>query len=88
MFIRVHSRWIKTKENKTGEKNVNDEALWFFYTVDYGHGGIGRVQSGTGRQIPSKVSYHKGMAVFVHTKGGLMYEAAVGGQKFTFKAKP
>ena len=28
-----------------------------------------------------------GMAVFVHTKGGLMYEAAIGGQKFTFTPK-
>jgi lipid-binding SYLF domain-containing protein len=34
----------------------------------------------TGKQ--AKTSYHKGMAVFVHTKGGLMYEAAIGGQKF------
>jgi len=24
-------------------------------------------------------------SVFVHTKGGLMYEAAIGGQKFSFK---
>jgi lipid-binding SYLF domain-containing protein len=32
-------------------------------------------------------SYYKGMAVFVHTIGGLMYEATIGGQKFTFKAK-
>jgi lipid-binding SYLF domain-containing protein len=39
----------------------------------------------TGTQ--AKASYHKGMAVFVHTKGGLMYEAAIGGQKFSFKAK-
>jgi len=37
----------------------------------------------TGKQ--AKTSYHKGMAVFTHAKGGLMYEAAVGGQKFTFK---
>lgn len=37
----------------------------------------------TGKQ--AKASYHKGMAVFVHTKGGLMYEAAIGGQKFNFK---
>ncbi|MHB8454987.1 MAG: lipid-binding SYLF domain-containing protein [Acidiferrobacterales bacterium] len=29
--------------------------------------------------------YVKGMAVFVHVKGGFMYEASVGGQKFTFK---
>lgn len=26
--------------------------------------------------------YVKGLAIFVHAKGGLMYEAAVGGQKF------
>jgi len=38
----------------------------------------------TGKQ--AQASYHKGMAVFVHTKGGLMYEAAIGGQKFSFKA--
>ena len=39
----------------------------------------------TGEQ--AKINYHKGMAVFVHTKGGLMYEASIGGQKFTFKPK-
>jgi lipid-binding SYLF domain-containing protein len=39
----------------------------------------------TGKQ--AKTSYHKGMAVFVHAKGGLMYEASIGGQKFTFKPK-
>jgi lipid-binding SYLF domain-containing protein len=39
----------------------------------------------TGKQ--AKASYHKGMAVFVHTKGGLMYEASIGGQKFSFKPK-
>jgi lipid-binding SYLF domain-containing protein len=31
--------------------------------------------------------YRKGMAVFTIAKGGLMYEAAVGGQKFTYKTK-
>lgn len=34
----------------------------------------------------SKASYRKGMAVFTYAKGGLMYEAAVGGQKFNFTA--
>lgn len=29
--------------------------------------------------------YENGMAVFVHIKGGLMYEASVAGQKFTFE---
>ena len=33
-----------------------------------------------------QTTYKKGMAVFVHALGGLMYEAAVGGQKFSFKA--
>jgi lipid-binding SYLF domain-containing protein len=28
--------------------------------------------------------YRKGMAVFVHQKGGLMYEVSIGGQKFSF----
>jgi len=37
----------------------------------------------TGKQV--KTSYRKGMAVFVHTKGGLMYEATVGGQKFSYE---
>jgi lipid-binding SYLF domain-containing protein len=37
----------------------------------------------TGAQ--ADVQYRKGMAVFVHIKGGLMYEASIGGQKFSFK---
>ena len=32
----------------------------------------------------AEINYSKGMAVFVHTKGGLMYEAALGGQKYNF----
>lgn len=37
----------------------------------------------TGVQAAAK--YNKGMAIFVHAKGGLMYEAAIGGQKFSFE---
>jgi lipid-binding SYLF domain-containing protein len=37
----------------------------------------------TGAQ--AKTNYHKGMAVFTHAKGGLMYEAAIAGQKYGFK---
>lgn len=33
-------------------------------------------------------SYYKGMKVFTITKGGLMYEASIGGQKFSFKPAP
>ena len=44
-----------------------------------------RAGPATGSQ--AKTRYHNGMVVFVHTKGGLMYEASIGGQKFTFKPK-
>ena len=39
----------------------------------------------TGAQ--AETDYHKGMVVFIHAKGGLMYEATVGGQKFSFEPK-
>jgi lipid-binding SYLF domain-containing protein len=32
--------------------------------------------------------YRKGIATFTVAKGGLMYEASVGGQKFNYKPKP
>ncbi|MCP8899332.1 YSC84-related protein [Gilvimarinus sp. HB14] len=32
-----------------------------------------------------KAAYSNGMAVFTHAKGGLMYEAALSGQKFKYK---
>ncbi len=33
------------------------------------------------------VAFKNGMAVFTQTKGGLMYEASVGGQHFSYKSK-
>jgi len=33
------------------------------------------------------VAYHNGVAVFTRTKGGLMYEASIGGQHFKYKPK-
>jgi len=51
-------------------------------------GATAGASAGPATGIQAKARYHKGMAVFVHTKGGLMYEAAIGGQKFSFKAKP
>jgi hypothetical protein len=35
----------------------------------------------------AKTEYRNGMAAFVHQKGGLMAEMAVGGQKFGFEAQ-
>lgn len=35
----------------------------------------------------ANAKYVDGVAVFTRTKGGLMYEASVGGQKFNYRAK-
>ena len=41
--------------------------------------------SGGKKDAATVGKYHKGMATFTVTKGGLMYEASVGGQKFGYK---
>lgn len=40
--------------------------------------------SGGRRDATTVGSYYKGMAVFTVAKGGLMYEATIGGQKFSY----
>jgi len=50
-------------------------------------GAIAGASAGPATGIQAKTNYRKGMAIFVHTKGGLMYEAAIGGQKFSFNPK-
>ena len=35
--------------------------------------------------VQSEADYVKGMATFVHAKGGFMYELSIGGQKFSFQ---
>jgi lipid-binding SYLF domain-containing protein len=43
--------------------------------------------SGNQSNANTKGAYEKGMAVFTVAKGGLMYEASIGGQKFSYKKK-
>ena len=43
--------------------------------------------SGGKKDATTAGSYYKGMAVFTIAKGGLMYQATVGGQKFSYKAR-
>lgn len=50
-------------------------------------GGASAGASGGKNDATTKGSYHKGMAVFTVAKGGLMYEATIGGQKFKFTPK-
>ncbi|HEY7945671.1 MAG TPA: YSC84-related protein [Casimicrobiaceae bacterium] len=43
--------------------------------------------SATKNNAATAGGYYKGMAVFTVAKGGLMYEASIGGQKFNYKAR-
>ena len=43
------------------------------------------VSGGQNDAAIASAGYRKGMAVFTIAKGGLMYEATIGGQKFDFK---
>jgi len=52
-----------------------------------GTNGVQANASGTENNATSVGQYNKGMAVFTIAKGGLMYAAALAGQKFTFKPR-
>jgi lipid-binding SYLF domain-containing protein len=43
--------------------------------------------SGGKKDAATQGAYYKGMAVFTIAKGGLMYQAAVAGQKFSYKPR-
>ena len=47
-------------------------------------GGTSAGASGGKHDATTAGGYHKGMAVFTVAKGGLMYEASIGGQKFSY----
>jgi lipid-binding SYLF domain-containing protein len=47
-------------------------------------GGTGAGASGTQNHAKTAGGYQNGMAVFTVAKGGLMYEASIGGQKFGY----
>ena len=50
-------------------------------------GGASAGASGTKKDAVTAGDYHHGVAVFTIAKGGLMYQAAVQGQKFSYKAR-
>jgi lipid-binding SYLF domain-containing protein len=51
-----------------------------------GTSGLSSGASGGQRDAVTSGSYNEGMAVFTIAKGGLMYAAAIAGQRFTYKA--
>jgi lipid-binding SYLF domain-containing protein len=52
-----------------------------------GTNGVTSGASGGKRDASTEGSYNDGMAVFTIAKGGLIYAAALAGQKFTYKAR-
>lgn len=56
--------------------------------VSAGSGGNSATASGNQNNVAiAEGGYNKGMATYAITKGGLMYEASIGGQKFTFSRR-
>ncbi len=51
-----------------------------------GGGTSANVSGGKNNAQTANLGYHKGMAIFTVAKGGLMYEATLGGQKFKYEA--
>jgi lipid-binding SYLF domain-containing protein len=50
-------------------------------------GGASAGASATNQEAATAGGYHHGVAVFTIAKGGLMYQATVAGQKFSYKAR-
>ncbi|GAC1301075.1 MAG: lipid-binding SYLF domain-containing protein [Steroidobacteraceae bacterium] len=49
--------------------------------------GAGAGASGSMKEAVTRGEYYKGMAVFTIAKGGLMYQASISGEKFTYKPR-
>jgi lipid-binding SYLF domain-containing protein len=77
------------KEFTTGEFEFGAQASAIAITAgaNASAGTAGASSGASGGKNDAKTSgkYHKGMAVYTIAKGGLMYEAAIGGQKFSYK---
>ena len=56
-------------------------------TASAGSTGTSAGAAGGKKDAATVGNYRKGMAIFTVAKGGLMYQAAVGGQKFKYKPK-
>jgi hypothetical protein len=67
--------------------NVSAVAITASASASAGTGGTGAGASGGKKDATTAGNYQKGLAVFTIAKGGLMYEASVSGQKFSYKSK-
>lgn len=76
-----------TKGNFEFSADVGAVAITAAAGAKAGTTGAGAGASGGKKDATTAGEYHKGLAVFVIVKGGAMYEASVGGQKFTYKPR-
>jgi lipid-binding SYLF domain-containing protein len=67
--------------------NVGAVAITAGASAAAGTSGASAGASAGKRDAATAGGYHDGVAVFTIAKGGLMYEASVGGQKFSYQAR-
>lgn len=76
-----------TKGNFEFSADVGAVAITAAAGAKAGTTGAAAGASGGKKDATTAGTYHKGLAVFVIVKGGAMYEASVGGQKFSYKPR-
>ncbi|HEX4025605.1 MAG TPA: lipid-binding SYLF domain-containing protein [Steroidobacteraceae bacterium] len=67
--------------------NVSAIAITAGASASAGTAGSGASASGGEKDARTAGQYQEGVAVFTIAKGGLMYEASVAGQKFSYRAR-
>ncbi len=77
-----------TSGSYTFSGDVSAVAITAGASASAGTGGSTAGASGGKKDATTAGDYQKGVAVFTIAKGGLMYQAAVAGQKFSYKALP
>jgi len=73
-----------TSNNFEFDATVQAVAITASATASAGSAGTAAGASGGKNDAKTVGEYHKGLAVFTVAKGGLMYQAAVGGQRFKY----
>jgi lipid-binding SYLF domain-containing protein len=76
-----------TSGNFSFSGDVSAVAITAGASASAGTGGSTAGVSGGKKDATTAGGYQKGVAVFTIAKGGLMYQAAVAGQKFSYKPK-
>ena len=75
-----------TSGNFAFDANAEAVALTAGAQASAGTGGTNAgLTAGQNDEVQAETDYINGMATFVHAKGGLMVDASVAGQKFTFE---